>query len=64
MRELNEYREAAGILPFSFIWDIIYAMYHDCRIQSCGVAMPVVVALITPDAVGECVEMGVMVELR
>ena len=50
----------AGILPFSFTWDMIHLRHIACRIQSCGVAMPMVISLVTPDAGSGCVEMSVV----
>lgn len=53
----------AGILPFSFIWDMAHLRHIDCWIQSCGMAMPGVIFLVIPDAGSGCAETGVMVGL-
>ncbi len=50
----------AGILPFSFIWDMVHLRQIERWIQSCVMAMPVVISLVIPDAGSGCVEMSVV----
>ena len=46
-------------LPFSFIWDMIYLRHIERWIQSCVMAIPVVISHVIPDAGSGYVEMSV-----
>jgi hypothetical protein len=51
----------AGILPFSFFWDMVHLRPTDRWLESCGMAMPVVISPVISDAGSGYVEMSVVV---
>ncbi|MBW2077097.1 MAG: hypothetical protein JRI71_06015 [Deltaproteobacteria bacterium] len=50
----------AGVLPFSVIWDMVRQRRIGRRIHSCGMAMSMVIYLVSPDVGNGCVEMSVV----
>lgn len=52
-----------AVLPFSFIWDMICLRHIERWIQSCVMAIPVVISHVILGAGSGCAETGVIGEL-